>query len=163
MISAWQSLTVSPLRLSSSPLTQRFPGRTKHETHPVSKKTTVKGHLVQQWPCSFWAFWQCTPLSTELWIRLPDQSYYILILWQFLILFVSTPALLHRWCTKRCGMDIPVPRLTTVPRPSPLLMTMVAKILRPRRLCWMRVVRALKRWWLNIAIWSCKVLPLTGS
>lgn len=27
MISAWQSLTVSPLRLSSSPLTQRFPDR----------------------------------------------------------------------------------------------------------------------------------------
>lgn len=43
-------------------------------------------------------------------------------------------------------MRIPVPRLTTVPRPSPLLMTMVARILRPRRLCWMRVVKALKRW-----------------
>lgn len=60
-------------------------------------------------------------------------------------------------------MPIPVPKLTTVPRPSPLLMTMVARILRPRRLCWMRVVRVLKRWWLNMAIWSCKVLPLTGS
>lgn len=31
--------------------------------------------------------------------------------------------------------DIPVPRLTTVPRPSPLLMTMVARILRPKRQC----------------------------
>ena len=27
----------------------------------------------------------------------------------------------------------------------------------------MRVVSALKRWWLNMAIWSCNVLPLTGS
>lgn len=31
MISAWQSLTVSPLRLSSSPLTQRFPGSDERE------------------------------------------------------------------------------------------------------------------------------------
>lgn len=27
MISAWQSLTVSPFRLRESPFTQRFPGR----------------------------------------------------------------------------------------------------------------------------------------
>lgn len=42
-------------------------------------------------------------------------------------------------------------------------MMMVARILRPRRLCWMRVVSALKRWWLSMAIWSCNVLPVTGS
>lgn len=33
MISAWQSLTVSPLRLSSSPLTQRFPDAQKYNRH----------------------------------------------------------------------------------------------------------------------------------
>lgn len=54
--------------------------------------------------------------------------------------------------------------LTTTPIPScPLLMMMAARILRPSRLCWMRAVRALKRWWLSMAIWSCSVLPLTGS
>lgn len=38
MISAWQSLTVSPLRLSSSPLTQRFPDN-KNEREGEEKKT----------------------------------------------------------------------------------------------------------------------------
>lgn len=42
MISAWQSLTVSPLRLSSSPLTQRFPDnkneREEKKTNSMSKK-----------------------------------------------------------------------------------------------------------------------------
>lgn len=37
MISAWQSLTVSPLRLSSSPLTQRFPDN-KNEREGEGKK-----------------------------------------------------------------------------------------------------------------------------
>lgn len=34
MISAWQSLTVSPLRLNSSPLTQRFPEGKKKQRKP---------------------------------------------------------------------------------------------------------------------------------
>lgn len=41
MISAWQSLTVSPLRLSSSPLTQRFPGR--DETKCISVRQQSSG------------------------------------------------------------------------------------------------------------------------
>lgn len=39
MISAWQSLTVSPLRLSSSPLTQRFPDRKAKERHTQCQTT----------------------------------------------------------------------------------------------------------------------------
>lgn len=42
MISAWQSLTVSPLRLSSSPLTQRFPDN-KNEREKKDK-FNVKKH-----------------------------------------------------------------------------------------------------------------------
>lgn len=40
MISAWQSLTVSPLRLSSSPLTQRFPDRKKTQEKHIQCQTT---------------------------------------------------------------------------------------------------------------------------
>lgn len=59
---------------------------------------------------------------------------------------------------------IPVPRLTTVPRLSaPLFMMIVARIFLPKRLCWMRAVSALKRWWLSMANWSCTVLPDTGN
>lgn len=45
IISAWQSLTVSPLRLSSSPLTQRFPERKKEKkkkTHSMSSYMTMQ-------------------------------------------------------------------------------------------------------------------------
>lgn len=41
MISAWQSLTVSPLRLSSSPLTQRFPDRKKRNTFNVKEPNAI--------------------------------------------------------------------------------------------------------------------------
>ena len=48
---------------------------------------------------------------------------------------------------------IPVPMLTTAPRPLfPFRMMMAARIFRPSKLCWMRAVRVLKRWWLSIAI-----------
>lgn len=69
MISAWQSLTVSPLRLNSSPLTQRFPDgkkrkqKTKQETHSMSKIPTMQRLSVLQWPIS--ALWQYMPLSTK--------------------------------------------------------------------------------------------------
>jgi len=61
MISAWQSLTVSPLRLSSSPLTHRFPDREKQMrwTNWMSKFTTMQHLLVLQWPSSVLAFWRC--------------------------------------------------------------------------------------------------------
>lgn len=58
----------------------------------------------------------------------------------------------------------PVPRLTTVPRLSaPLFMMIVARIFLPKRLCCMRAVSALKRWWLSMANWSWSVLPDTGN
>lgn len=45
MISAWQSLTVSPLRLSSSPLTQRFPdNKNEREREEKKDKFNVKKH-----------------------------------------------------------------------------------------------------------------------
>lgn len=108
------------------------------------------------------ALWQYIPLSAEIHIvekcrgnppHPPPQCSTIKIFYYFG----------HFICYTLKVMDVPVPRLTTVPRPSPLLMMIVARILRPRRQCWIRVVRALKRWWLNIAIWSCSVLPLTGN
>ncbi len=93
MISAWQSLTVSPRRLSSSPFTQRFP-------------TGVRPQELQ---------------------HISNYSAHIM-------LAVSV------------FKSVPVPRLTTVPRVSdPFRITMVARIFLPRRLCWMRAVRALKR------------------
>lgn len=119
MISAWQSLTVSPLRLSSSPLTQRFPEeKNKQKYIYFISKGWDKNHSKR------------------------------------LVIFSRVPT--HT-------RQVPVPRLTTVPSPSPLFMTMVARIFLPRRLCCMRVVRALKRWWLNMAIWSWIVPPLSGS
>lgn len=111
MISAWQSLTVSPRRLSSSPLTQRFPTGERQQLQHISNYSANMLTL-------------CSSLRVY----------------------------------------IPVPRLTTVPRVSdPFLITMVARIFLPRRLCWIRAVSALKRWWLNMAIWSCIVLPDTGN
>lgn len=44
MISAWQSLTVSPLRLSSSPLTQRFPDNKNEREGEKKDKFNVKKH-----------------------------------------------------------------------------------------------------------------------
>ncbi len=97
MISAWQSLTVSPRRLSSSPFTQRFP-------------TGVR----------------------------PQQLQHISNYSAHIMLAVSV--------FKSVCVSVPVPRLTTVPRVSdPFRITMVARIFLPRRLCWMRAVRALKR------------------
>lgn len=58
----------------------------------------------------------------------------------------------------------PVPRLTTTPRSSEsFFMTMAARILRPSREGWKLLVRALKQRWLSMAIWSWKVLPVSGS
>lgn len=42
-------------------------------------------------------------------------------------------------------------------------MTMAARILRPSREGWKLLVRALKQRWLSMAIWSWKVLPVSGS
>lgn len=42
-------------------------------------------------------------------------------------------------------------------------MMMAARILRPSREGWKLLVRALKHRWLSMAIWSWKVLPVSGS
>lgn len=42
MISAWQSLTVSPFRLRESPFTQRFPGRALMVSGEFPQEVTMK-------------------------------------------------------------------------------------------------------------------------
>ena len=117
MISAWQSLTVSPLRLSSSPLTHRFPdGKKRKKNTCTHVHTHTHTHTFTQTDQTHTVTHKRRPMS-----RVNPQA----LLIQEVTQLCSRPSLHRRICVPAAGRQThPTPMcfLTTTffPRsPSP--------------------------------------------